>query len=102
MKKIITQISLLILMMIIFDGCSRHHILPTNEQCDDDIKKIILLLKDDPQIVAKADLPRIRNLIKGAKIQQQHGDFNACIDKTNRALTLLKKDKISIENTKKN
>jgi hypothetical protein len=32
---------------------------------------------------------KIRSLIQAAKIQQQHADFASCIDKAQRALTLL-------------
>ena len=50
------------------------------------------MLEDKSSSLNKADTQRIQNLIKAAKIQQEYGRFNTCVDKMNRALTLMKQD----------
>ena len=38
----------------------------------------------------KSDITRVENLIKAAKIQQQHGQFIDCNEKVHRAIDLMR------------
>ncbi|VAW96387.1 hypothetical protein MNBD_GAMMA21-1007 [hydrothermal vent metagenome] len=73
-------------------NCSRHKTPPVNERCENNIKQASKTLEDKSASLNKTDIQRIQNLIKAAKIQQQYGRFNTCVDKMNRALTLMKQD----------
>jgi len=82
----------IILVLVSSSNCNRHKALPVDKRCNNSIEQADKMLKDKPNSHNKADTERIKNLIKAAKIQQQHGRFNSCVDKTNRALTLMKED----------
>ena len=69
-------------------------------QCDKDIARANKVLLDKSKDLNKTDIRQIKSLIKAAKIQQQHGDFNGCLDKIDRALTLLNEDASSKQRTK--
>ena len=71
-------------------ACSRQRTVRLDIQCDRDIKSASRQLNDETNTFDKATRTMIQNLILAAKIQQQHGKFPDCIDKAQRALTLLK------------
>jgi len=100
--KPIYKVSLLMLIVMFSGNCSRLKALPPHAQCDKDITQVSHLLKTKSIKLDKSESRRIHNLVKAAKIQQQHGDFITCVDIINRGLTLLKKDKMSITEQKKN
>jgi hypothetical protein len=71
-------------------ACAKHRQVPLDIQCDNDIQAAIKLTADTADKQMDENLARkIRSLIQAAKIQQQHADFASCIDKAQRALTLL-------------
>jgi hypothetical protein len=78
-------------------ACAKHRSLPLSIQCDDDIKLASKHLKATGDEQDKDVRKKIENLIQAAKIQQQHEMYASCIDKAQRALTLLKVD----QNTEK-
>jgi len=73
-------------------SCARQRTVRLDIQCDRDIKSASRQLNDGTNTFDKATRRTIQNLIQAAKIQQQHGKFPDCIDKAQRALTLLKVD----------
>jgi len=73
-------------------GCAKQRTVRLDIQCDNDIKSASLHLENGADKFDKATQTTIKNLIQAARIQQQHGTFPACIDKAQRALTLLKVD----------
>ena len=90
-----TAIAFIVLALVTSSSCSRHKKIPVDQSCAKNIEQVSQLLKEKSKDYSKADVQRIQNLIKAAKIQQQHGRFNTCVDKMNRALTLMKEDAIS-------
>ncbi len=97
-----TTLALLILILVTSTSCSRNKVLPVHEQCSKDIEQVSQLLKQKSKSYNKTETNRIQNLVTAAKIQQQHERFNVCVDKMNRALTLMNADAISIQGTKQN
>jgi len=87
-----TLFAFIVLILATSSSCSRHKIPPVNERCANDIEQVNKILEEKSRSLSKADTQRIQNLIKAAKIQQQHRRFNNCVDKMNRALTLMKED----------
>ena len=73
-------------------ACAKHRPIPLDVQCDNDIKLASRHLNASKEDLEKDMLEKLTNLISAAKIQQQHGTYPACIDKAQRALTLLKAD----------
>ena len=71
-------------------ACAKHRPLPLDIQCDEGIKSATKHLKETAGEFDKVSLNKIENLIQAAKIQQQHAKFPSCIDKAQRAMTLLK------------
>ncbi len=90
-----TVIAFIVFVLVTSSSCSRHKEPPVDQRCSKSIEQVSQLLKEKSKDYSKADVQRIQNLIKAAKIQQQHGRFNTCVDKMNRALTLMKEDTIS-------
>ena len=90
-------ISFLALALVI-SACAKHRSVPMSIQCNDEIKLASKHLKAVEGKQDKTLIKKIENLIQAAKIQQQHEMYASCIDKTQRALTLLKVD----QNTKNN
>ena len=73
-------------------ACAKQRSEPLDIQCNNDIKHASKHLKATASEFDKATVKKIENLIQAAKIQQQHAMFPSCIDKAQRALTLLKVD----------
>jgi len=71
-------------------GCAKNRPVPLDITCDENIKTASTLLKNTDTKIDPDSLKKIRNLIQAAKIQQQHAEFASCIDKAQRALTLLR------------
>ena len=95
MKILLTKVCLLLLVALLTTYCARHKTLSPKDQCSKNITDAGKAIKQKAATFDKKELRRIRNLVKAAKIQQQHDDISGCLDKTNRALTLLKEDEIS-------
>jgi len=77
---------------IVITACAKQRAVPMDTQCNDDITRAGKYLKTTANEFDKATLKKIKNLIQAAKIEQQHAMFPRCIDKAQRALTLLKVD----------
>lgn len=73
-------------------ACAKHRSVPLDIQCDGDIKRATRYLEATASELDKVTIKKIENLIQAAKIQQQHAMYPSCIDKAQRALTLLKVD----------
>jgi hypothetical protein len=84
-----TNIVLYILLALSFSACAKHRAVPMDIQCDEYIKTANNYLLNNGENFDKATRNKITNLIQAAKIQQQHGEFANCIDKAERALSLL-------------
>jgi len=83
------------------NSCGRKT-LPVDKRCNNSIKQVSTTLKEKSKSLSRTETQRIQNLIKAAKIQQQHRRFNTCVDKMNRALTLMKEDAISKQSKTEN
>lgn len=84
-----TKIVLFILLAVSFSACAKHRKVPMDIQCDENIKTATQYLQNAGDRLDKPTMMKINNLIQAAKIQQQHAEFASCIDKSERALTLL-------------
>lgn len=71
-------------------ACAKNRSIPLNIQCNQDIKSANEHLKTRSGELDKVAQNTTENLIQAAKIQQQHAKYPDCIDKAQRALTLLK------------
>lgn len=81
-------------------ACANQRSIPLDIQCDDGIKRATKYLKATASEFDKTTVKKIENLIQAAKIQQQHAMFPSCIDKSQRALTLLKVDQTTDKSKK--
>ena len=82
--------ALFLFLSLILIACAKNHSIPLDTQCNQDIKHANEHLKTSSGELDKAAQNTIENLIQAAKIQQQHAKYPDCIDKAQRALTLLK------------
>jgi len=76
-------------------ACAKNRPISLDIQCDNDIKLATKHLKASTDELDKDIRKKIDNLVRAAKIQQQHAEYPSCIDKAQRALTLLKADEQS-------
>ena len=102
MNTHLIRISLYILLACLIMHCSRHKHPRPNVHCSQNITAATDAFKQKSAELSKPEQKRIRHLIKAATIQQQHNDFSGCIEKTSRALTLLKEDELSKSQAKAN
>ena len=91
------KLTLFFFLSLAMISCAKHRPVPLDVQCDNDIKLASKHFKASNDELDKDMRKKLGNLIKAAKIQQQHGKYPSCIDKAQRALTLLKADEQSIK-----
>ena len=84
-----TKFVVFIFFTVLFSACAKHRAVPMDIQCNENIKVANKYVQDAGDNFDKSTLEKIKNLIEAAKIQQQHAEFASCIDKVDRALTLL-------------
>jgi hypothetical protein len=94
----IVKFTSFIFLALAITACAKHRSVPLSIQCDEDIKQATKSLNVTVSELDKALAKKIENLIEAAKIQQQHEMYPSCIDKAQRALTLLKTDKRATTN----
>ena len=83
------RIIYLLLGMITICACARNTNPPIDNLCSKNLIRADALFIQKKDNLTKAERKRIQNLIKSARIQQQHEEYAACNDRVHRALDLM-------------
>jgi len=75
--------------VVLVAACAKHRTEPVHIRCEKGIKQANQLLHKHSNNYDKAMKTRLQNLIKSAKIQQQHEQYIGCNDNAYRAIELM-------------
>jgi hypothetical protein len=84
-----TLLICLLIFQIAITGCARNKQAEADQSCQQQISRVEQLQQQHADALDKGLNETINNLIVAAKIHAQHAQEILCIEKTQRALTLL-------------